>query len=114
LGKAKAERKNIFIDFTGYACTNCRWMEANIFTRDDVKAQMKKFVMVRLYTDGEGKEYDQNRLFEQNRFGTIALPFYVILSPDDEEVARFPGLTRNPAEFVQFLSQGAAVQKWSP
>ncbi|MGD0338740.1 MAG: cytochrome c biogenesis protein CcdA [Bacteroidota bacterium] len=111
LKRAKTEGKNIFVDFTGFACTNCRWMEANIFPRDDVKAQMKKFILVRLYTDGNGSEYDRNRLFEQNRFGTIALPFYVILSPDDREVARFPGLTRNPEEFVQFLKQGAAVRK---
>jgi thiol:disulfide interchange protein len=114
LKKAKEKQKNIFVDFTGYACTNCRWMEANVFTREDVKALMKRYVLVRLYTDGNGNEYDRNRLFEQNRFGTIALPFYVILSPDDKEVTRFPGLTRSPSEFVQFLTQGAAVQKWSP
>jgi thiol:disulfide interchange protein DsbD len=112
--KAKEAKQNIFIDFTGYACTNCRWMEANVFTREDVKAQLKKFVLVRLYTDGEGSEYDRNRLFEQNRFGTIALPFYVILSPDDEEIARFPGLTRRPDEFVQFLTHGATVRLWNP
>ena len=109
LKKAREEKKNIFIDFTGYACTNCRWMEANVFTREDVRTQLKNYVRVRLYTDGDGSEYDRNRLFEQNRFGTIALPFYVILSPDDEEIARFPGLTRNPEEFVKFLTQGASV-----
>ena len=111
LRKAKEENKNVFIDFTGYACTNCRWMEANIFTREDVQKEFGKFVLVRLYTDGDGPQYDRNRLLEQNRFGTIALPFYAILSPNDEEIARFPGLTRNASEFVKFLSQGAVVRK---
>ena len=31
LATAKAENKRVFVDFTGYTCTNCRWMEANIF-----------------------------------------------------------------------------------
>ncbi len=103
LQKAKAEHKNLFINFTGYACTNCRWMEANIFNREDVKAELNKFVLVRLYTDGDGKEYDINRSYEQYRFGTIALPFYVILSSNENEIARFPGLTRNVNDFLEFI-----------
>jgi thiol:disulfide interchange protein DsbD len=38
LAQAKAENKLVFIDFTGYTCTNCRWMEANIFPKPEVKA----------------------------------------------------------------------------
>ena len=33
VAKAKAENKKVFVDFTGYTCTNCRWMEANTFPR---------------------------------------------------------------------------------
>ena len=29
--KAKDTNKPIFLDFTGYTCTNCRWMEINVF-----------------------------------------------------------------------------------
>ncbi|MDQ3221314.1 MAG: thioredoxin family protein, partial [Acidobacteriota bacterium] len=36
LAKAKSENKRVFLDFTGYTCTNCRWMEANVFTKNDV------------------------------------------------------------------------------
>ena len=43
---------------------------------------------------------------EIDRFGTAALPFYVILSPDSEEIARFPGLTRDTRKFIQFLDKG--------
>ena len=38
---AQNENKPIFIDFTGYTCTNCRWMETNIFTLDEVKKDLK-------------------------------------------------------------------------
>ena len=55
LAEAKATGKSVFIDFTGYACTNCRWMEANIFPEKEVHALLKQFVRVQLYTDGRGK-----------------------------------------------------------
>ena len=38
VAKTKAEKKNMFVDFTGYTCTNCRWMEANMFTKPAVRA----------------------------------------------------------------------------
>ena len=34
---AKMHDRNIFVDFTGYTCTNCRWMEANIFPLPEVR-----------------------------------------------------------------------------
>jgi thiol:disulfide interchange protein DsbD len=106
LAKAKAENKRVFVDFTGYTCTNCRWMEANIFTRPEVEAELKKFVLVSLYTDGEGEIYERQQRMEQERFGTVALPFYAILDANDTARATFPGLTRNAAEFVDFLRKG--------
>ncbi len=105
---AAASKKPVFIDFTGYTCTNCRWMEANIFVRPEVEALFRRFVLVRLYTDGTKPEHRRNLEFEQERFGTIALPLYVIMTSADEPVATFPGLTRDPAEFISFLEKGLA------
>ena len=31
LAKARAENKLVFVNFTGYACTNCHWMKAKCF-----------------------------------------------------------------------------------
>ena len=31
LAEAKQQDRPILVDFTGYTCTNCRWMEANMF-----------------------------------------------------------------------------------
>ena len=101
--KAKAENKRVFIDFTGYTCTNCRWMEANVFPKKEVEDELKKFVLVRLYTDGNGEVYEKQQLMEQERFGTVALPFYAVVDGNGKTIGSFPGLTRNVPEFVEFL-----------
>jgi thiol:disulfide interchange protein DsbD len=105
LAKAKAENKRVFIDFTGYTCTNCRWMEANIFPKPDVKAEMSKFVLSSLYTDGDGEIYEKQQAMEQEMFGTVALPFYAVVDGDGKVMGTFPGLTRSPQEFVDFLKK---------
>ncbi len=106
LAKAKAENRPLFVDFTGYTCTNCRWMESNIFPQPEVQELFGRYILVRLYTDGTEAIHDANRKMEEERFSTIALPFYALISPDDEPIATFPGLTRNKQEFVQFLKKG--------
>jgi len=109
LAQAKAQNKPIFIDFTGYTCTNCRWMEANIFPRPEVRSRLAKFIRVRLYTDGDGEVYEKQQQMEKDRFGTVALPLYAIMSPADSAIATFPGLTRKSDEFTSFLSKGDGV-----
>lgn len=104
LAEAKKTGKNIFIDFTGYTCTNCRAMEATVFSRQDVKQMFQKFVLARLYTDNDTPLNDSNRDMEENRFNTIALPFYVIVSPDDKPLSTFPGFTRDVQSFKDFLN----------
>ncbi len=106
LQRAKAENKRVFIDFTGYTCTNCRWMEANMFVQPAVKAEMERFVLVSLYTDGDGEIYARQQQMEQDMFGTVALPFYAIVDANGKTIASFPGLTRSEDEFIGFLKQG--------
>ncbi len=103
LAKAKAENKLVFIDFTGYTCTNCRWMEANMFPKPEVRAEMDKFVKVQLFTDGEGEIYEKQQKFQEEKFNTVALPLYAIVDANGETKAAFPGLTRDKEEFVAFL-----------
>jgi thiol:disulfide interchange protein DsbD len=105
LAKAKAENKRMFIDFTGYTCTNCRWMEANIFPKKEVEDELNKFVLVRLYTDGEGAVFEKHLQMEQDMFGTVALPYYAVVDTSGKTVGSFPGLTRNTQEFVDFLKK---------
>ncbi|MBT5832009.1 MAG: DUF255 domain-containing protein [Candidatus Latescibacteria bacterium] len=108
--EAEATGKPIFIDFTGYACTNCRWMEANVFPEPEVLELLKKYVRVQLYTDGREDVHRHNREFQETRFGTVALPLYAVISPRDENIASFPGMTRDKNVFVKFLKKGFGTQ----
>ena len=105
LAKAKTEKKLVFVDFTGYTCTNCRWMEANVFPKVEVESELNKFVLARLYTDDGSENNTKQQEFQEQTFQTVALPFYAILDADGKTVATFPGLTRNTKEFVDFLQK---------
>ena len=94
------------IDFTGVTCTNCRWMEKNIFTKAEVADLMRRFVLVQLWTDKADAESRANQDMQRDRFHTVALPFYALIAPDDEVIATFDGLTRRPEKFATFLRQG--------
>lgn len=108
LAKAKLENRKVFVDFTGYTCTNCRWMEANMFVLPEVRAEMEKYVLASLYTDGEGEVYERQQQYQQDTFQTVALPFYAILNDNGDPIATFPGLTRDPKEFIDFLRKAQA------
>ena len=107
LSVARESGKLVFVDFTGYTCTNCRWMEANIFNRPDVGAQLGQFVLARLYTDGEGAVYERQQQFQEKTFGTVALPLYAVVDANGKIRATFSGLTRDPAEFIEFLRRAS-------
>ena len=102
---SKTTGQPLFVDFTGYTCTNCRWMEVNVFIEPEVKERLKKMTLVQLYTDA-GPKHKENQLYEIDRFGTAALPFYVILTPEDEIISTFPGMTRKLDDFIDFLDSG--------
>jgi thiol:disulfide interchange protein DsbD len=106
LKTARETGKPMFIDFTGYTCTNCRWMEQNMFTREEISELMKKYVLVRLYTDGRKPVHKENRMMLVNRYKTTALPYYVTVTPQDSLIGKFEGMTREPEQFVQFLRRG--------
>jgi thiol:disulfide interchange protein len=108
LASAQSTGKPVFIDFTGYTCTNCRWMEANIFSRPDVEGELGNFVLARLYTDGDGEMYEKQQSLQERSFGTVALPLYAVVAPDGKIRSTFSGLTRNPAEFIAFLQHARA------
>jgi thiol:disulfide interchange protein DsbD len=106
LETARREQRAVFIDFTGYTCTNCRWMEANMFTRPEVAAELARFVRARLYTDGRDDTSRRYQAMEEAMFGTVALPYYAVVMPDERAVAAYAGLTRDAAAFVAFLRAG--------
>ncbi len=106
--RARAENKRILVAFTGYACTNCHWMKANMFPRPEVAEALSQFVLIELYTDGTDPASEANQRRQEQLFQTVAIPFYAVFDADEKVIASFPGLTRNTAEFAEFLRRGAA------
>jgi len=106
LAEARKSGQPIVADFTGYTCTNCRWMEANMFPKPEVARELSRFVRVRLYTDRPGEPYQGFQKMEKDLFGTVALPYYAVFTPEGEPVVAFGGLTRDPAQYVNFLRVG--------
>ena len=109
VARATSTNRPILIDFTGYTCTNCRWMEANMFTRPAVQAVLARFERARLYTDGTGEPYRAQQALQAERFGSVALPLYVVVHPDGRVVQQFLGMTRDEREFLAFLASGVTA-----
>jgi len=106
---AKELNKPVFVDFTGYACVNCRKMEDKVWADPSVLKKLKNdFVVVSLYVDDKTKlpeedwvksEYDGRMKktlggkysdFQITRFGMNAQPAYIILNPDGEVLVKKP------------------------
>ena len=122
------ENKPILIDFTGWACVNCRKMEENVWTDPVVKALIeKKFILVSLYVDDrktlptdqqfiytthEGFKRsiktvgDQFATFQSENFVNASQPLYVILSPDGKLLTLPIGYTPNVREYAAWLQCG--------
>jgi thiol:disulfide interchange protein len=109
LDRARREGKLVLVNFTGYACTNCHWMKANMFTRPEIESSMQKFVLVELFSDAGDATSEANQKLELTKFNTVAEPYYAIMAPDESVVTTFPGLTRDPAVFAAFLRKGDAA-----
>ena len=111
---AATEKKPILIDFTGVNCANCRLMERHVLRQPEVIGLLKKFVTVQLYTDfvpigsitadqrQERAELNQERILKLAQEATN--PYYVVLSPDGEVLARIGGYNE-PPKFVDFLTK---------
>jgi thiol:disulfide interchange protein DsbD len=103
---AQKEKKPILLDFTGWACVNCRKMEENVWSEPDIYEMLdEEYVLISLYIDdrkllpeGERFDYkfDSGRVksietigekwgtFQTLNFGAASQPYYVLLSPDLE------------------------------
>jgi thiol:disulfide interchange protein DsbD len=103
LDRARRENKLVLVSFTGYACTNCHWMKANMFPRPELAPALKDLVLVELYTDSGDAVDEANQKLQEQKFSTPATPFYAILDPDEKVIATFDHRTTDAPEFLQFL-----------
>jgi thiol:disulfide interchange protein DsbD len=109
LDRARREKKLVFIDFTGYACANCHWMRANILALPEIAAELRNFVLLELYTDGNDAASQANAKLQLDKFGTVEEPLYTIVDPDGNLIARFGGRTTDAARYLAFLRQALAA-----
>jgi thiol:disulfide interchange protein DsbD len=103
LDQARKESKLVLVNFTGYSCTNCKWMDANMFTRPEIAEAVKELVPVELYVDGTDAASEQNQKLEDDKFNTASMPYYALVDSDEKIVAQFGGATRDPQRFLGFL-----------
>jgi len=105
LAVAKAENRMMFLDFTGWTCTNCRWMESNLFPDSEIAGLMKDMVKVKLYTDRRKEPELSYKKMQEDRFNSIDLPLYVIQDAN-ENVIGTKVFTRSKEEYIEFLKLG--------
>ena len=128
LQMAKQQNKPILIDFTGWACVNCRKMEENVWTTPEVKEMIEKnFILVSLYvddrkllpeeeqflfvkTDKSKKEIktigDKFATLQSENFINVSQPLYAIVNPG-EKLMTFPvGYTPDAKQYTEWLNCG--------
>ncbi len=122
---AREQNKPLFIDFTGHGCTNCREMEAVVWSDPAVLQRLKNdFVIAALYVDDKTElpehewvvsAYDgkikktlgkKNADLQITRLNNNAQPFYVLVGKDERVLAWPYGYDRSVQKFVDFLEQG--------
>ncbi len=106
LAVAKAENKPILLDFTGWACVNCRKMEENVWADPSVYPLLKEnFILISLYVDDRKAlkeaeqfnfQYPDGRIrsiktigqqwatFQAVNFQTASQPFYVLMTSEGQ------------------------------
>ena len=81
-------------------------MEETVLPLPAVAEALEAFIPVQLHTDGLDEKSKFNAKLQREKFGTIAIPLYVLLSPDGKELARLEGLERDPQAVIAFLKRG--------
>jgi thiol:disulfide interchange protein DsbD len=106
VAEAKKTGKPIFIDFTGIYCSNCRWMEKNVLSKQDVKDELKNFVLAKLYTDRRDNADDQRyQKLKIDLTGNAANPVYAVVNADGKLLASSE-YDRDVQRFASFMKSG--------
>ena len=65
LAAAKEANKPILLDFTGWACVNCRKMEENVWSEPDIYNLLKnEYILISLYVDDNEKKLPKEQQFD--------------------------------------------------
>ena len=102
---SNSEKKPLFIDFTGVYCANCRVMERRVFPKKEVKEQLDKMVLTRLYVDKKDSLSQAYARLQFERYNQATQPYYVVMNPENESTLADTG-GYIPKGFDKFLIRG--------
>jgi thiol:disulfide interchange protein DsbD len=122
---SKQQNKPILIDFTGWACVNCRKMEENVWTDPEVMSYIQNnFILVSLYVDDKALLPVEKRFtytttarskkeitsvgdlwatFQAENFNQSSQPLYVVMSANQKLLSNPVGYTPNAKEYLNWL-----------
>ena len=125
---AKVENKPIMLDFTGWACVNCRKMEEQVWSTPNVYDILNEdFVIISLYVDDRSimPEEEQFNYLRTNgtlktiktigdKWGTLqtlnfqnnSQPYYVLLNHDMELLNTTTAYTPDADVYFEWLEEG--------
>jgi thiol:disulfide interchange protein DsbD len=125
LAYAKEVNKPVMIDFTGWACVNCRKMEQNVWVKDRVLQVLKnEIVLISLYVDDkrelpESEKYVSETTgkkiktignkwsdFQIVRYKANAQPYYVLMDHNEENLIPPVGYTPDVDDYLKWLRKG--------
>ena len=127
LSYAKSQNKPILLDFTGWACVNCRRIEENVWTDPQVYSLINdNFVLISLYVDDRkeldvkdfitlkyksGKEKiiktvgEKGATFQAINFKSASQPYYVLLD-NDLRILNKPIQYTSKDKYLNWLKEG--------
>jgi thiol:disulfide interchange protein DsbD len=130
---AKTMGKPIMLDFTGWACVNCRKMEEHVWSEPEIfKIINEEYILISLYVDdrkslpkterfnfqkpsGGVKKIktigDKWATFQTVNFLNNSQPYYVLMDADFNILNKPIGYTSDPDEYLDWLKKG--VQNYS-
>lgn len=125
---AKKQNKPIMIDFTGWACVNCRKMEEQVWSYPEItKILNDQYVLISLYVDdrkllGETDQFkflkpdqsvkniktigDKWATFQTVNFKNNSQPYYVLLDSEMNLLNRTTAYTPSANEYLKWLKEG--------
>jgi thiol:disulfide interchange protein len=128
IAAAKTENKPIMLDFTGWACVNCRKMEEQVWSKDKIyKMLSEDYVIISLYVDdrkelpteeqfkflkanGNVKDIetigDKWATLQTMNFQNNSQPYYVLLNHNMELLNHTSAYTPNADEYFEWLERG--------
>ena len=128
---AKEAGKPVLIDFTGYACVNCRKMEEHVWPEKKVYDYLKEdYVLISLYVDDKKELPESEQItvektsggkrklrtygnkwahFQTEYFENNSQPYYVLMSPDGTLLNKPVPYTPDVDEYANFLECGLKI-----